>query len=125
MKVKLPLLHQELKDEQLVKTEELIVFDIDTSVYSEERWEQHFPDLCVKSSLFQYIEKVQNNSISDRVKVAGMLKALFCFMESERIQTYKEFAQMFVLSDPDYTDRLIGKLKSIFSLILNSSSVKN
>ena len=125
MKIELPLLIQEIKDDQLISREENAVFDIDTSVYSEERWEQHFPDLCAKSSLFQYIERVQNNSISDRVKVAGMLKAIFCFIESDKITTYKQFAQMFSLSATEYTSRLIDKLKTAFKLVLGSSAVKN
>lgn len=125
MKITLPFLHQKVEDEKVVSKEEDIVFDLDTSIYSEERWEQHFPQLASRESLFQYIERIQQDAISDRVKVACMLKAIFCFIESDRINTYKEFAQMFSLSDIDYTDRLISKLKNAFTLVLGSSTVKN
>lgn len=126
MKIELPLLHQEFdKDNNLVSTEELVEFDVDTSVYSEERWEQNFPELAQRESLFQYVERIDKNAISNRVKVSAMLKAIFCFIESDRIQTYKQFAQMFSLSDPEYTDKLIHKLKTAFNAVLRSSSAKN
>ena len=125
MKISLPLLKQELVEDQIISEEIQISFDIDTSVYSEERWEQNFPELASREGLFQYIERIDRDSISARVKVASMLKAIFCFIESTEVKTYKEFAQMFNLAAPDYTERLINKLRFAFNLILNGSSVKN
>lgn len=109
----------------LVNSESSAEFDIDTSVYSEERWEQHFPQLAEHESLFQYIERVQGNSITERVKVLGLLKAIYCFIESDEVPSFKSFAKLFNLAVPDYTSNLIFKLKSAFELILNGSAVKN
>lgn len=125
MKIQLPVLEQSFVNGKIISTEKIASFDIDTSVYSEERWEQNFPDLAKNEGLFQYIERIQKNSVTERVKVACMLKAVYCFIESEEIPTYKEFAQMFNLSTPDYTTRMIGALHSAFEAILNGSSVKN
>lgn len=126
MIIKLPILEQSLDDNgALVSTEHTEVFNIDTSVYSEERWEQHFPALAAKEGLFKYIERIQKDSVSDRVHVACMLKAIYCFIESEAIPTYKSFAQLINLAVPEYTERLIKILKSAFDAILNGSSVKN
>ena len=68
MTIVLPVLKQEFVDGTVRSEEENLVFQIDTSVYSEERWEQNFPELAAKEGLFQYIEKIQNNSITERVK---------------------------------------------------------
>lgn len=125
MRIDIPILKQELKDGEVISTEQLEKFDIDTSVYSEERWEQNFPALAEKEGLFQYISRIQANALTDRVKVACMLKAIYCFIESDTISSYKEFAQMFNLAAPEYTDKLISTLKKAFEVILNSSSVKN
>ena len=125
MKIELPILKQKLEEGALVNEEHLALFDIDTSVYSEERWEQNFPALAANEGLFQYIERVQQNAVTDRVRVSCMLKAIYCFIESAEIPTYKHFAQMIVLSDPEYTTRMIQKLKEAFEAILNGSSVKN
>ena len=125
MKIKLPILTQVMKDGDIQFTETEAVFDIDTSVYSEERWEQNFPALAEKEGLFQYIERIQENAISDRVKVASMLKAIFCFVESSTVTTYKEFAQLFNFAVPEYTTRLVTQLKAAFELSIGGSSVKN
>ena len=125
MKIKLPILDQKIVDGQIVSTERDAIFNIDTSVYSEERWEQNFPALASREGLFQYVERIQKDSTTERVKVACMLKAIYCFIESEEIPTYKSFAQMINLATPEYTTRMIDALRSAFDIILNGSSVKN
>jgi hypothetical protein len=125
MKIQLPILEQRLEGDTLVSNERISTFDIDTSVYSEERWEQNFPDLAAKEGLFQYIERIKENSVTNRVRAACMLKAIYCFIESEEIPTYKHFAQMISLSNEEYSTRLLTSLESAFRLILNGSSVKN
>lgn len=125
MRIELPILHQEIAGEELISKETTVQFDLDTSVYSEERWEQNFPNMAAHEGLFQYIERVQKNSLTERVKVAAMLKAIFCFLESDEIRSYKSFAQMFNLANSEYTEKLISALITAFKLVLRSSSVKN
>ena len=125
MKIKLPILEQSIENGNLISAERDAVFNLDTSVYSEERWEQHFPTLASKEGLFQYVERIQKDSVTERVKVACMLKAIYCFIESDEIPTYKSFAQMINLATPEYTTRMIKILHDAFNIILNSSSVKN
>lgn len=125
MRIELPLLEQEIVDGNLVSKERSVEFELDTSVYSEERWEQNFPRMAEHEGLFQYVERVSKNALTDRVKVISMLKAIFCFIESKEVRSYKDFAQMFNLAVPEYTERLINKLSSAFKIVLGSSSVKN
>lgn len=125
MKIELPVLDQKIVNGELISNERTAIFNIDTSVYSEERWEQNFPALASREGLFQYVERIQKDSVTERVKVASMLKAVYCFIESDEIPTYKAFAQMFNLATPEYTTRMINALHSAFEIILNGSSVKN
>lgn len=125
MKIELPILIDEMVDGVLVRREKKEVFELDTSVYSEERWEQNFPHLASHESLFQYIERIQKDASIERVKVACMLKAIFCFIESNYLKSYKDFAKMFNLAAPEYTTRLITILKNSFDMVLNGSAVKN
>lgn len=125
MIIKLPLLKQRIVDDTVVSEETSACFEVDTSVYSEERWEQNFPALAQKESLFSYIERIQEQSVSDRVQVTCMLKAIYCFIESDSIHSYKEFAQLINLATPEYTTKFIDSLRNAFKLIINSSSVKN
>ena len=96
IKVEIPLLEEKIESGQLVRNERSILLEVDPSVYSEERWEQNFPAQAEREGLFEYIERVQASQVSERVRVASMLKALYCFVESNDIPTYKSFAQMFV-----------------------------
>ena len=126
MKITLPILSQTIQGDQVISTETEQEFELDTSVYSEERWEQHFPIQAAKEGLYQYIERIHTAATtSERVRVASMLKAIYCFIESSRIPTYKDFAMLFNLAAPDYTEKLIRKLHNAFKLVLNGSSVKN
>lgn len=125
MKIYIPILKQEIKEGQIHSSEVTVPFEIDTSVYSEERWEQNFPALAAHEGLFEYIGRIQENSLTARVKVASMLKAIYCLIECAETPTYKDFAQMFNLAVPEYTERLISTLKDAFSLILNGSTTKN
>ena len=125
MRIELPVLDQKIVNGELVSNERNAIFNIDTSVYSEERWEQNFPTLASREGLFQYVERIRKDSVNERVKVASMLKAIYCFIESDEIPTYKAFAQMINLATPEYTTRMINALHSGFEIILNGSSVKN
>lgn len=125
MIIKLPILKQSFENDEMLSVEHQATFNLDTSVYSEERWEQHFPELAKKEGLFQYIERIQKEAATERVKVACMLKAIYCFIESDEVPTYKSFAQMINLATPEYTTRMIKILHSAFNAILGGSSVKN
>lgn len=126
MLVELPIFTQELVDDKIITKEKTAAFDVDTSIYSEERWEQNFPELAKREGLFQYIERIdKSKDVSERVRVSAMLKAVYCFLESKEIPTYKSFAQLFSVSAPEYTQKLIDRLTSIFKQILNGSATKN
>ena len=125
MRVTIPVLEQTIVDDGLYTAEKEAIFEIDTSVYSEERWEKNFPELAAKEGLFQYAERIRKGALTDRVLVSCMLKAIYCFVESEAVPTYKSFAQLFNLAVPSYTEKLISKLKTVFELILNGSATKN
>lgn len=125
MKIKLPIIKKRFIEGNITIEESSIDLDLDTSVYSEERWEQNFPLQAQHEGLFQYVERIQAGAVNDRVKVACMLKAIYCFIESEDLPNYKSFAMLFDLATPEYTERLVQCLKNAFNAVLSSSSVKN
>lgn len=129
MKINLPTMHKEYdEDTDSVKIiEDTIQCDIDTSVYSETRWERHFPETAKNYKLFGYIEMLHNakGTVDGRVYVSSLLKAVFCFIESEDIPTFKSFSQIFDLSDEKFCLKLVEKIKHLFDLVLNASATKN
>lgn len=125
MRIDLPIIRKSLVNGSVCIDQGSITLDLDTSVYSEERWEKNFPALAEKEGLFQYIERVHSGSVTDRVKVACMLKAIYCFVESNELPDYKSFAMLFDLAVPEYTEKLITCLKVSFEKIIGGSSTKN
>ena len=129
MKIQIPILHQEIVNNTIVSTETQLEVNLDTSVYSEERWEQNFPLMAQKEGLFQYIERIhkahQDPNADHRVSVISMLKAIYCFLDFEVPMDYKSFCKLFNLAQAEYATKLINSLKNAFQLILGSSSVKN
>ena len=100
---------------------------LDTSLYAEQRWEKYFPDEASKSKLFDYVERLLNakGEVSARVYSLSMLKAVYCFIESDDLPEFKEFAQLFDMSDEQFAIETIKKLQHMFEIALSSSATKN
>lgn len=116
------------KSGAMVAKESEIAVTVDTSVYAEERWEIHFPQNAARETLFAYIERLGLDRTGDgRARVLSGLKAIYCFLEGDRIADYKSFCQLFDLSDEDYLRRLTARVGELFSMALGGSatSAKN
>ena len=108
----------------LVVKEKDIVVMIDTSLFAEERWEANFPHNAKNETLFAYIERVKNAGlIESKAHILSNLKALYCFMEGDEISDFKSFCQLFDLADVARVGKLVGQIKHVFNLALNSSTV--
>lgn len=129
MRVTLPTLRKEFDEKtEIVKViKDSIECDIDTSIYSETRWEKTFPDTAKNYKLFDYIQMLTNakGTVDGRVYVSSLLKAVYCFIESDDLPTFKSFCKLFDLSDEEFSIGLIKKIQHIFELILQASSTKN
>ena len=99
-------------------------FVLDMSLAAEDRFEQNFPTLCkVYGDLAQYMESVQAVQDVTRAKVLSMLKCLYCWFDTK--YTFREFLQLFDLTDIDYIEKLVEKLRLSFNIILDNASEKN
>ena len=128
MIISLPILKQEYDEttEKVSTVEGVIKCDLDTSVYAETRWEKHFPEIAKSCPLFDYVDRIlANKDYTAKVHVASMLKAVYCFIDSDDLPTYKSFAMLFNLGDSAFCNKLINKLLKIFKLAVESSITKN
>lgn len=108
----------------LVIEEKDIIVTVDTSIFAEERWESNFPHNALKETLFAYIERVKKSGkIESQAHILSNLKALYCFVESDKIPDFKAFCQLFDLADVNRLKRLIEQIKYVFELVLTSSAV--
>lgn len=124
---KLPVINKvyDAETKTVKTTRKELAIKVDTSVYAEERWEANFPANAERETLFAYIERiVETGKTKSKVTVLSNLKALFCFIESDKIASFKEFAQMFDMSDEAHLKELCDTVDDIFKKALGASATK-
>lgn len=124
IKTKLPVQEKEIDAQnQLVKNEREIEVEIDTSLFAEERWEQHFPHNAKNETLFAYVERIKKAGlIESKEQILCNLKALYCFLESKELPDFKSFLKLFDLADAEYLTRLVDKIKFVFEIALSTAT---
>lgn len=128
IKTKLPTVEKTIDEatHALVVKEKEIDVAIDTSLFAEERWEANFPHNAKTETLFAYIERVQKAGLLEsKAHILSNLKALYCFMEGAEIADFKSFCQLFDLADGARLEKLVDKIKYVFNIVLNSSTVSS
>lgn len=125
IKTKLPVIEKEIDEStgKLVVKESEIDVAIDTSLFAEERWEQNFPLQAKSETLFAYVERVGAAGLVDnKAHILSNLKALYCFIESDKLADWKTFLKMFDLADTAYLTRLTDKIKYVFEIALSTAT---
>lgn len=126
IKTKLPTIEKEIDETtgKLIVKESEIDVTIDTSLFAEERWEQYFPQNAKTETLFAYVGRITEAGLTEsKAHILSNLKALYCFMESDKLSDWKSFLRLFDLSDGEYLSRLINKIKYVFEIALSSATV--
>ena len=123
MKIKLPIQTKEVVKGELVKKQSDKVFEIDTSLASQIRFETKFPKLAEREDLFGYSKRIcEVEEISAPVIISKM-KMLYCWFDTEL--EFIDFLKLFDLSDKEYVEKLTDGIKVAFELIFAGSAEKN
>ena len=123
MKIKLPVQTKEVVKGELVKKQSDKVFEIDTSLASQIRFETKFPKLAEREDLFGYSKRIcEVEEISAPVIISKM-KMLYCWFDTEL--EFIDFLKLFDLSDKEYVEKLTDGIKVAFELIFAGSAEKN
>ena len=126
MKIKIPFNDRELVNGAIVNNHREIVAYVDTTVFAEERWQKHFPENARNETLFAYVERINNQNKTaskDAAMIHSNLKALYCFLESDNLPTFKTFVQLFDLSDSVTLEKQVKVLQNVFNTVLHSSAI--
>ena len=125
MIVKLPIIEKTWNEEKQkveVKKGELPV-QIDTSFKAHVKWEEQFGKQ-MGIDLSTYTDRValwiKDPSIA-KTQLVGMLKLLYCYVNSDKLPTFIDFAALF---DYDIADELIKKITVVLGEV-NKSIGKN
>lgn len=124
MKIKLPIQTKEIVNGELVKKQSEKVFDLDTSLASQIRFETKFPELAQREDLDGYSKRICKIEELSVAVIISKMKMLYCWFDTDLC--FIDFLKLFDLTDTDYTvNRLTKAIKEAFELIFDGSAEKN
>ena len=124
MKIKLPVQTKEIVNGELIKKQSEKVFDLDTSLAAQVRFETKFPELSQKEDLDGYSKRICKVEELSVALIISKMKMLYCWFDTDLC--FIDFLKLFDLSDTDYTvNKLTKAIKEAFELIFNASAEKN
>lgn len=95
--------------------------NIDTSFQAHLKWEEQFGEV-LKCDLTTYTERVKTWMVDPtkaKAQFLGMLKLLYCYINSDKLPTFREFCQLF---DYEIADEILNKIKIILEEIGKTAS---
>ena len=124
MKIKLPIQTKEIINGELVKHESEKVFDVDTSLASQIRFEIKFPKMAEREDLFGYSKRICKIEELSAPIIISKMKMLYCWFDTD--MTFVDFLKLFDLTDVDYSvNKLTKAMKEAFEIIFAESAEKN
>ena len=124
MKIKLPIQTKDIVNGELVKKQSEKVFEIDTSLASQIRFEAKFPSLAEKEDLDGYSKRICKVEELSVAVIISKMKMLYCWFDTDLC--FIDFLKLFDLTDTDYTvNKLTKAIKEAFELIFDGSAEKN
>lgn len=112
MTVRIPTIKKEIVDEKVIVTRNEIDVQIDTSFLAHLKWEEHFQE-TLKYDLTTYTEMVKawiKNPDTAKAHFLGMLKLLYCYINSDKLPTFRDFCKLF---DYDIADEVLKKISIV------------
>lgn len=124
MKIKLPIQTKDVVNGELVKKQTEKVFDLDTSLAAQIRFETKFPELAQKEDLDGYSKRICKVEELSVAVIISKMKMLYCWFDTDLC--FIDFLKLFDLTDTDYTvNKLTKAIKESFELIFDGSAEKN
>ena len=109
MIIKIPTIKKELKDDKLIKHKGEMKVEIDTSFLAHLKWEEKFQE-NMGVDLNTYTSKVrewlEDDTLAKR-NFMGFLKLLYCYVNSDKLPTFKSFIKLF---DYEIADEILRKI---------------
>lgn len=86
--------------------------EIDTSIMSHLKWEREF-EPTVKCTLVEYYDRVNawiKNKEVAKAKYLGLVKLLYCYVNSDKLPTFDHFLKLFEPETLEYNLELISEV---------------
>lgn len=122
MIVKLPIVHKTYEDGKIKKERGKLEVEINSSVFAHLKWEEHFQDtMAGKPSLTDYAARLEKRmkDQTESVNFVSALKVLYCFIDSPKLPTFRDFVKML---DDEVVDETLETLKNVLNEVGETSS---
>jgi len=123
MIITVPMIKREEIDGKIKTSKKEIKLEIDTSFRAHLKWEQYF-EADLKCDLTEYSSRINKWSQQEKTGKAhflGMLKFLYCYVNSKDLPTFSDFCGLF---DYEVAEEILDEISKVLSEI-NSSASKN
>lgn len=127
MIIKLPTIIEKKWDEEsnkLIITKGELPVELDTSFKAHLKWEEQFAANLGGIDLQTYTARVQrmiDQGSSTTAEVLSMLKLLYCYINSDKLPTFRDFLGLF---DLEVADEIINKIRVVLEEV-GKSATKN
>ena len=121
MMITVPTIKREVKDKKVITTRGEIALEIDMSFNANLKWEEQF-QAVVGYDLVTYTEMVRKWSLNEgsaKVHFVGMMKLLYCYVNSDKLPTFGQFLKMF---DYEIANEILDEIKIILEQLGKTAS---
>lgn len=123
MQVNLPTIERVFnEDTQKIEVKKgSLPVNIDTSFQAHLKWEEQF-GATLNCDLTTYTDRVKTWILDPnkaKAQFLGMLKLLYCYINSDKLPTFREFCKLF---DYEIADEVLNKIKVILEEIGKTAS---
>lgn len=121
MLIKIPTIERKIEDNKAVKNIGELEVRIDTSFLAHLKWEEQFQS-SMNCDLSEYTERVRmwlKDKEKSKAHFVGLLKLLYCYVSSDKLPTFRDFAQLF---DFEIADQILNKIGQVLEEVGKSIS---
>lgn len=109
MIVKIPTITKRVEDDKVVKERGEMPVEVDTSFLAHLKWEEKFQEQ-MGVDLSTYTERVRKwlkDEKKAKANMVGLLKLLYCYVNSDKLPTFTDFVKLF---DYEVADEILNKI---------------
>ena len=121
MIIKVPTISRKEVEGKIITEKKMMNLEIDTSFKAHLKWEQYFQE-DLKCDLTDYSEKVakwSKDSKTSQSHFLGMLKFLYCYVNSKELPTFSDFCGLF---DYEVAEEILDEITKVITEIGNSAT---
>lgn len=121
MIITVPTISREMQNKKVIVKHGSLKLEIDTSFAANLKWEEQFQG-TLGCDLITYTERVQKWKLSPKnakIHFVGMMKLLYCYVNSDKLPSFNEFLKMF---DIEIANEILGQITIVLEQLEKSAS---